>query len=173
MEAKKEDRDKYQLLINKLPKDRLIYIDESSIESGMIRESAWGKRGEKLLGKRSGKYFERTNIIAGYCDRRIIAPGIFCGSCDTELFENWVEYFLVPVLMRGYFVIMDNASFHKSLRTQKMIESAGCQLIFLPTYSPDLNPIEKFWANMKRWIRSNLHKFETLFQAITFYLGGS
>ena len=61
---------------------------------------------------------------------------------------------------------MDNASFHNSEKTQKLIESVDCGVIFLPPYSPDLNPIEKFWANMKRWIKSNIAAFDDLYDAI-------
>ena len=81
---------------------------------------------------------------------------VFYGSCNTELFNSWVENILIKELKPGQIVIMDNASFHKSLKTKELIESVGCKIMFLPTYSPDFNPIEKFWANMKRWIRNNI-----------------
>ena len=81
---------------------------------------------------------------------------VFNGSCNTQLFEAWVEKFLIKELKPGQFVVMDNASFHKSAKTKELIESVGCRVIFLPPYSPDLNPIEKFWANMKRWIKNKL-----------------
>jgi transposase len=61
---------------------------------------------------------------------------------------------------------MDNASFHKSEKTKELIESVGRKLLFLPPYSPDLNPIEKFWANMKRWIKSEITKFDKLYDAL-------
>jgi transposase len=61
---------------------------------------------------------------------------------------------------------MDNASFHKSQKTKELIESVGCKVIFLPPYSPDLNPIEKFWANMKRWIKGKITHFNTLFDTL-------
>ena len=64
---------------------------------------------------------------------------------------------------------MDNATFHKSRETIDMIESVGCKVIFLPPYSPDLNPIEKFWANMKRWIRNNISGFKDINSAINFF----
>ena len=86
---------------------------------------------------------------------------VFNGSCNTDLFNNWVEYFLIKDLKPGQVVVMNNASFHKSQKTKKLIKSVGCKLIFLPPQSPDLNPIEKFWANMKRWIQqplTNLYK---------------
>ncbi|WP_410519988.1 transposase [Candidatus Lariskella endosymbiont of Hedychridium roseum] len=57
---------------------------------------------------------------------------------------------------------MDDSTFHKSRRTQELIESVGCKMLFLPPYSPDLNPIEKFWANMKRWIRNQIARFTSL-----------
>lgn len=91
---------------------------------------------------------------------------VFEGSCTTELFNIWVEKFLIKELIPGQYVVMDNAAFHKSLKTQELIESVGCKVIFLPPYSPDLNPIEKFWANMKRWIKANITKFESLYEAI-------
>ncbi|MCT4635563.1 MAG: transposase [Rickettsiales bacterium] len=74
----------------------------------------------------------------------------------AELFEAWVDQFLVKDLQVGRVVIVDNASFHKSAKIRESIENAGCKLVFLPSYSPDLNPIEKFWVNMKRWIKSNI-----------------
>jgi transposase len=64
---------------------------------------------------------------------------------------------------------MDNASFHKSQKIRDLIESVGCRLIFSPPYSPDLNPIEKFWANMKRWIKSKISKFRQLHKALQYF----
>lgn len=122
--------------------------------------------GQKLIGKKSGKYYERTNIIAGYVDNK---PMVFNGSCNTKLFEIWVEEFLIRELKSGQVVIMDNASFHKSKKTKELIESVGCTVIFLPPYSPDLNPIEKFWANMKRWIKGCITTFDTLYNSLSYF----
>ena len=98
-----------------------------------------------------------------------IAPMVFNGSCNTKLFEAWVEQFLIKELKPGQFVVMDNASFHKSQKTRELIESVGCKLIFLPPYSPDLNPIEKFWANMKRWIKARINSFDRLYNALEIF----
>ena len=92
---------------------------------------------------------------------------VFNSSCNTQLFEAWVGQFLIKELQPGQVVIMDNASFHKSQKTKELIESVGCKVIFLPPYSPDLNPIEKFWANMKRWIRQQIEFYQSLYQAIS------
>ena len=140
MEAKQDKRDKYQEAIKDISKESLVYIDESGIELTISKDKGWGRKGEKLACKKSGKYYERTNIIAGYVDKKSIAPMVFNGSCNTLLFEHWVEKFLIKELIPGQVVIMDNASFHKSQRTKELIESVGCKLIFLPPYSPDLNP---------------------------------
>lgn len=135
----------------------------------ICRDRGWGKKSEKLAGKKSGKYYERTNIIAGYVNNASIAPMVFNGSCNTILFETWVEKFLIKELQPGQTVVMDNAAFHKSTRTKELIESVNCKLLFLPPYSPDLNPIEKFWANMKRWIKDRIFNFTELYDAITYF----
>ncbi len=80
--------------------------------------------------------------------------------------KNWVGQFLIKELKPGQVVVMDTAAFHKSQKTRELIESVGCKLIFLPPYSPDLNPIEKFWAHMKRWIKQEMVNFPTLFESI-------
>ena len=166
MEANEEKRDAYQELIKDIPSQNLVYIDESGIETTICKDRGWGKKSEKLVGKKSGKYYERTNIIAGLVNNESIAPMVFNGTCNTNLFETWVEKFLIKELKPGQFIVMDNASFHKSQKTKELIESVGCKIIFLPPYSPDLNPIEKFWANMKRWIKDKITQFDKLYEII-------
>lgn len=163
MEASEEKRASYKEITKDISPDSLVYIDESGIDMTICKDRGWGKKGSLLAGKKSGKYYERTNIIAGLVNNKSIAPMVFNGSCNTDLFNNWVEHFLIKELNPGQVVIMDNASFHKSQKTKELIESVDCILIFLPPYSPDLNPIEKFWANMKRWIKQQLAHFNTLY----------
>jgi len=80
----------------------------------------------------------------------------------------WLKDFLIPELNPGQVVIMDNATFHKSKESLKLIEEAGCKVLFLPPYSPDLNPIEVFLANFKKAVRKNLETLKTLAEAIDF-----
>jgi transposase len=75
---------------------------------------------------------------------------LFTGTCNTKVFNQWLEHMLLPGLMTGSVIVLDNATFHKSKQTRQLVEQAGCQLLYLPPYSPDLNPIEKLWANLKR-----------------------
>jgi DDE superfamily endonuclease len=85
-------------VIKDIPKESLVYIDESAIDMTICKDRGWGKKSEKLIGKKSGKYYERTNIIAGYINKKSIAPMVFNGTCNTQLFEVWVEQFLTKEL---------------------------------------------------------------------------
>ena len=86
---------------------------------------------------------------------------------DTFLFNNWLERYLCPALSKGQYVILDNASFHKSAKTREFIEKAGCHLLFSPKYSPDLNPIENCWANFKNYLRKIIDRYTDFASAIT------
>ena len=90
----------------------------------------------------------------------------FEGYCNNALIEIWVEQMLVPALKPGQVVVMDNASFHKSARIQQLIQQAGCELLFLPPYSPDLNKIEKFWDRLKHYLGKTLQAFDCLWDAV-------
>lgn len=115
------DEQKRLIFLNKLetiaPENR-VYIDESGMDGSETNERAWGKRGKLIESKRSGKYYLRTNVIAGLVEKQSIAPFVFFGACNTELFNDWVETFLIKELKPGQTVILDNASFHKSARTR-------------------------------------------------------
>lgn len=166
MEACPEKRAEFNQIVANMPKDKLVYIDESGIDATDRKQRGWAKIGQVLEGKKSGKCYQRTNIIAGYVNGDTIAPLVFNGSCDTKLVVQWVRECLIKELKPGQIVIMDNAAFHKSDKIKEAIDSVGCRLLYLPAYSPDLNPIEKFWANMKRWIRSNIDLFTNLLEAL-------
>lgn len=167
MEADEEKRKQYKEIIKDIPSEKLVYIDESGIEMTICKDRGWSAKGSPILAKKSGKYYERTNIIAGLINKKSIAPMVFNGSCTTNLFNIWIDKILIKELKPGQYVVMDNAAFHKSQKTKELIESVGCKVIFLPPYSPDLNPIEKFWANMKRWIKGKITQFHELYDALT------
>lgn len=143
-----------------------MYIDESGIDKFISREYGWGGRGQKIMGGISGKRYARESFIAGQVQNKIVAPFCYTGTCDSNLFNFWLINFLLPALGPGYILVMDNAAFHKSELTKTLIINAGCQLLFLPPYSPDFNPIEKFWANLKAKIRKIISGFPTLAEAV-------
>lgn len=132
----------------------------------MCREYGRSKRGRKILGSISGTRFGRESFIAGLLKGKLLSPMCFQGTCNTGLFNEWLKKMLIPNLTAGQVIILDNASFHKSEESRKLLEKAGCKLMFLPPYSPDLNPIEKCWANVKAKTRELLPKFLKLTDAL-------
>lgn len=108
-------------------------------------------------------------MIAAYQrgSKKLIAPMEYSGYANTALFVQWVQEHLCPNLKKGQYVIMDNVSFHKSVKVKEAIEKVGCTLIYLPTYSPDLNPIEHCWANLKNYLRTIIKKFNNIHIAIS------
>ena len=143
-----------------------MYIDESGIDKFLCRPFGRSFFEEVIQGMISGKRYQRESFVAGKVGSKIIAPFCYQGTCSTDLFNFWVEHFLVPELSPGQVVILDNATFHKSKKTKELIESIGCKILFLPPYSPDLNPIEVFWANFKRMVREKVKMFKNLSIAI-------
>lgn len=128
-------------------------MDECGLDESIFRDYARATKGEKVVAEVSGKRTERTSIIAGLNLKRIVAPMYFEGYCNTDVVKVWISENLLPELAPGQTVIWDNARFHQSPELKTLIESAGCRLIYLPTYSPDLNPIEKYWSAFKAKIR--------------------
>lgn len=119
----------------------------------MKNEYAWSPRGESVNDEIKGHATEKLNIIAGLSGGDIIAPMIYECSMNSEMFNFWLEQQLLPEIPKNSLVVLDNASFHKSERTKELVEKFSCRLLFLPPYSPDLNPIEKFWASLKGKIK--------------------
>lgn len=141
-------------------------MDESGINQYLHREHGRSFRGKKIIGEISGKRFARQSVISALFDGKLFSPMCFEGTCDADLFNGWLQQMLIPNLTAGQVLILDNASFHKSIASQKLVEAAGCKILFLPPYSPDLNPIEKYWANMKTKVRELLPKVETFTEAL-------
>ena len=130
-----------------------------------------GKRFEAL---KSGNRGGRVNMIAAWCDGQLLAPFTIAkrcleqveGACNRSVLEIWLETCLVPTLTAGQVVIADNATFHKGGRIQEIIEAAGCYLLDLAPYSPDLNQIERCWSWLKSRIRKQIDEFPCLRDAI-------
>lgn len=131
----------------------LVYIDECGLQESLQREYAWAPIGERFFMDIPGKREVRTSIIAALAQGQPLAPMTFEGYCNTDVVKAWMKQMLLPELKPGQTVIWDNARFHQSPDFAQLIESVGCKLIYLPTYSPDLNPIEKWWAKLKALVR--------------------
>jgi len=164
-ERNEETRQQFLEEIKKFPTKKLVYLDEAGIDSNETYQYGWAKKGERCYSQKYGGCQERVSFIGGLQKNKIIASMVFTGHCDKKVFEIYLERCLVPQLMAGSVVVIDNASFHKSKNIKKLIEDAGCTLKYLPAYSPDLNPIEHCWFPIKNDIRKQLDKNVPLFKA--------
>lgn len=148
------------------PLSSLVYVDECGIDQCLYREYAYAPRGKKVITKISGRKFKRTNIVAGISQGKWIAPLEYSGTTDSALFEFWFVNSLLKEIKEGSTIILDNAAFHRKSVLPDLAKAHGCELWFLPPYSPDLNPIEKKWAWLKKRLRSILHQFDSFDDAI-------
>jgi hypothetical protein len=155
-ERNDECRNIFQQQIATIDPATVVYVDECGVVEGLQRAYGYCKKGDRLAGECNGNRGQRHSIIAGWCTGKVLAPWIYTGTCDTSLVAQWLKEGLIPQLKAGMTVVWDNATFHKRQDLQQAIEAAGCWLVFLPTYSPDLNPIEHLWAELKAWIRRML-----------------
>jgi Transposase and inactivated derivatives len=131
----------------------LVYVDECGLDESIRRNYARAPVGRKVVEDITGNRTARTSIIAGLNQQKPLAPWHFQGYCNTDVILTWVKNEFLQALRAGMTVIWDNATFHKSPQIKGLIESVGCKLVFLPPYSPDLNPIEQYWAALKARIR--------------------
>ena len=146
----------YQRELATLAPANVYYLDECGVDHRLYRE--WGRapRGERIYAAVAGKRRERTSVIAASQNNRLVAPLVFQGSCNTEVVDTYFEKVLLPELPKGSVIALDNARFHQSPTTAALVAAAGCELLFLPAYSPDLNPIEHLWASFKTRLRKDL-----------------
>jgi transposase len=149
-----------------LPLGSLVYVDETGIDQWLFREYARATRGEKVFAKISGRKFKRTNIVAGICQGQWLAPMEYSGTTDSTLFEFWFENCLLKEVKRQSTIILDNATFHRKTVLPVLAQKYDCQVLFLPPYSPQLNPIENKWAWLKRRLRSVLPCWNSFDDAI-------
>ena len=131
-------------------------MDECGIDTYLYREYGYAPRGRQVFGRISGRKYKRCGIVAAKMGDKLLAPFQYSGTMNSTLFEFWFTEQLLPSLEKGTVIVMDNASFHSKKRLIRAAQNAGCKLLFLPPYSPELNPIEKFWACLKRFLQNIL-----------------
>ena len=147
---RREQWRKYQGRLN--PR-RLVLVDETWAKTNMAPLRGWGPRGQKLIGRAPhGRWCTMTFIAALRCDR-IDAPYVLDAPINGQTFTAWVEQCLAPTLKLGDVVILDNLGSHKGKAARQAIRAVGARLLFLPPYSPDLNPIEQAFAKLKHLLR--------------------
>lgn len=138
----------------KVDPSRLVFIDETWVKTNMAPIRGWARRGERLPGKAPHGHWKTMTFLAALRHDRIDAPWVFDGPINGAAFQVYVENVLVPTLKPGDIVVMDNLGSHKREAVRRAIRSAGAHLLFLPPYSPDLNPIEQVFAKLKHLMRA-------------------
>jgi len=142
-------------------------VDETGIDNYLYREYAYSKKGEPVYGAVSGRKYRRTGLVAAQQNGKIVAPLQYDGTMDSILFEFWFETCLMRELPPNSVIVMDNAAFHRKSRLPVLAQKYGHRLIFLPPYSPELNPIERFWAWIKQHLKSTLPSFDLFDNALS------
>ena len=133
---------------------QLIFIDETWTKTNMTRLYGWAEVGQRLVDAVPHGHWNTSTFIAGLRRDGLIAPCVFDGAINGEAFLAYVEQVLVPTLRPGDVVIMDKLSSHRVAGVRQAIEGAGASLLYLPPYSPDLNPIEQAFAKLKALLRA-------------------
>lgn len=128
----------------------LVYVDEAGFRSESFRRYAYAPRGECVLGLISSQRTRTKTLLAARIENTFTAHKLVQGGCKANDFNDWLADVLCPKLASDHVVIMDNARLHKTPRTRELIEAVGAKLMFLPPYSPDYNPVEHDFANIKR-----------------------
>lgn len=132
---------------------RLVFIDETWVKTNMAPLRGWGPKGKRLTAHVPHGHWKTLTFIAALRKDRIDAPWVIDGPINANLFTVYVEKVLVPTLAQGDVVILDNLGSHKGEAVRKAVRGAGAHLLFLPPYSPDLNPIEQVFSKLKHLMR--------------------
>ena len=151
---------------------KLVFIDETWTKTNMTRLYGRARRGKRLVSAIPHGHWKTSTFIGALRCDGLVAPSVFDGPINGELFLAYVQQVLVPTLRPGDIVIMDNLRSHKVAGVREAIEAAGATLMFIPPYSPDLNPIEMAFAKLKALLRAKaIRTVEGLWNALGTLVG--
>lgn len=129
-------------------------MDETGVETFHNPARGWAPKGTVVYGYVDSQHHTRTNLIAAYSkETKLVAPMLYTHNCDTATFQTWVREIFLPTVTKPCALVLDNAVFHKCAKTLALLKKHAVTVLFLPPYSPHLNPIEKVWANIKRTLK--------------------
>ena len=150
---------------NLLP--RIGFIDETSLKTNMVKTTGWAPKGARLIDHAPFGHWNTQTFIAALRHDRLDAPWVIDGAMNGELFDLYVETQLAPTLQPGDVIILDNLSSHKSPAAAAALKAVGAWFLFLPPYSPDLNPIEMAFSKLKAHLRRiGARTINALWQAV-------
>ncbi|KAF4546962.1 Hypothetical protein D9617_85g015900 [Elsinoe fawcettii] len=161
-----ELRDAHQLVIAEFEANQLVYMDESGCDERVgFRKMGWSPHRvtpEQIVSCERG---QRVHILPAYTVNGVLTADVYTGFTDEERYGRWLEEQVLPLCGRypaaNSVLVMDNASFHRSERITEVCEAAGVRLVYLPPYSPDFNPIEEYFGQLKDTIRRHWHLWES------------
>jgi transposase len=134
--------------------EKLVSVDESGASIALTRTHGRAPKGQRVTGAAPQGHYQMTTMLGAMRASGMAAAMTICAATDTEIFTGFVDRFLAPVLHAGEVVLLDNLSPHKAKAVTASIEAAGASVLFLPPYSPDLNPIEPCWSKVKTSLRA-------------------
>lgn len=137
-----------------MPIDRLVFIDEAGCNTGMARRYARSSQGRRAHGSQPFGWGPNVTMIGALSLEGLLTLMTITGGTTGEVFLAFVRQFLVPELRPGDVVVLDNLSAHKVVGVREAIQQAGAQVVYLPPYSPDFNPIEPCWSKVKTYLRA-------------------
>lgn len=167
-EANRKRRQEFVQALGDIAPEKLIFLDESGVSTQMTRRYARGMGGARIAEGTPQGHWKILTLLGAMSTRGLLATMTIEAATDGDIFLAYLDQVLCPKLRPGDVVVMDNLSAHKVKGVRQRIEAVGAGLLYLPPYSPDLNPIEKAWAKLKQLLRSaKARTQETLDQAIT------
>jgi transposase len=134
--------------------EHFVFLDETAATTAMTRLYGWAARGKRLVDAAPSGHWKTTTFVAGLRRDGVIAPFVLDGPMTGEVFRAYVEHILAPSLRLGDVVVLDRLPAHKVAGVHEAIQAAGASLLYLPPYSPDLNPIEQLFAKLKALLRT-------------------
>jgi transposase len=141
------------LFAGRVDAKRLVFVDEMGANVSLCPIYAWSRKGERARVKAPRNWGKNVTLLASITQQSLGPCLAVEGATTREVFEAYLEHVLAPTLVPGQIVVMDNLSAHKGGRVKQIIEGRGCELVYLPPYSPDLNPIEQAFSKVKGLLR--------------------
>lgn len=141
------------LVAGQIEARRLVFVDEMGSNAALSPLYAWSRRGERAFGSAPRNWGKNVTLLASITAEGLGPCLAVEGSTTREVFEAYLEHVLAPALRPGQVVVMDNLSSHKGGRVREIVERRGCELVYLPPYSPDFNPIEQAFSKVKGLMR--------------------
>jgi transposase len=143
------------MVISSIESERFVFVDECSSNTSLAPLYGWSRGGERVHQKAPRNWGKNITLLSSISKESGMGASLVVeGSTNATVFHTYLQEVLCPTLERGQVVVMDNLSSHKGERVRELIEAKGCELIYLPPYSPDFNPIEKAFSKLKSYLRA-------------------